>query len=98
MGRWITAHHVAVTAVCLFVLLVASMGLAKIQTSVQLLKLFDPDSRIIRDYAWLEDNFGKLVPMELIVRVPPTAQAERMSTRRNEPIAATPSPRNRCDL
>ena len=57
----------------------ASLGLAKIQTSVQLLKLFDPDSRIIRDYAWLEENFGKLVPMELVVRVPARAQAERLA-------------------
>ena len=76
VGRWITGHHVAVATVTMLILIVASVGLAKIKTSVQLLKLFDPDSRIIHDYAWMEENFGKLVPMELIVRVPPSMQAE----------------------
>ena len=36
-----------------------------------MLELFDSDARIIRDYAWLEQNFGKLVPMELVVKVKP---------------------------
>ncbi len=76
VGRWITSHHVAVTSICLTVLILSAIGLRHIKTSVQLLKLFDPHSRIIHDYAWLEANFGKLVPMELIVRVPPSMQAE----------------------
>ncbi len=76
VGRWITAHHASVSVACLLLLAVGSLGLMNIKTSVQLLKLFDPGSRIIEDYAWLESNFGKLVPMELIVRVPPSMQAE----------------------
>ncbi|MDE0862224.1 MAG: MMPL family transporter [Rubripirellula sp.] len=76
VGRWITSHHAMVSSACLLLLAVCSLGLLNIKTSVQLLKLFDPDSRIIHDYGWLEDNFGKLVPMELIVRVPPSMQAE----------------------
>ncbi|TWU01072.1 efflux RND transporter permease subunit [Stieleria varia] len=75
VGRWITGHHALVTTTCLLVLVIGSIGLTKIKTSVQLLKLFDQDARIIRDYAWLEDNFGKLVPMELVLRVPPSMQA-----------------------
>ena len=55
-------------------LISAAVGLVKIRTSVQLLKLFDPNARIIRDYAWLESNFGKLVPMELVLRVPSEMQ------------------------
>jgi uncharacterized protein len=76
LGRWISKHHVLVTTACILLMVICSFGLTHIKTSVQLLKLFDPDSRIIHDYAWLEENFGKLVPMELIVRVPPTMQAE----------------------
>lgn len=76
VGRWITSHHVMVSTVCILFLCVCSLGLFNIKTSVQLLKLFDPDARIIHDYAWLENNFGKLVPMELIVRIPPSMQAE----------------------
>ncbi|QDT07829.1 MMPL family protein [Rubripirellula lacrimiformis] len=75
-GRWVTGHHRMVTVGCLLVLFACAIGMRHIKTSVQLLKLFDPDARIIHDYAWLEDHFGKLVPMELIVRMPPQMQAE----------------------
>ena len=94
VGRWITANHAAVTAVCLFALFASAVGLAKIQTSVQLLKLFDQDSRIIRDYAWLEENFGKLVPMELIVRIPEQSQSEQLdelSSESGDPVAVATS-------
>jgi len=94
VGHWVTSYHAIVTVVCLLVLGVASLGLTKIQTSVQLLKLFDSESRIIRDYAWLEENFGKLVPMELIVRVPVTTQAEKLKAGTDAepgPVAAAQS-------
>jgi predicted RND superfamily exporter protein len=76
VGGWICRRHALVTASCLVVLVVSGLGLAKIETSVQLLKLFDKNARIIRDYAWLENNFGKLVPMELVLRIPPSMQSE----------------------
>ena len=94
VGRWITSHHVAVTATCLTALIFCAFGLRHIKTSVQLLKLFDSDSRIIHDYAWLESNFGKLVPMELIVRVPPSMQSEYVPAAEDssgETIVAAPS-------
>ncbi|MCC9644922.1 MMPL family transporter [Rhodopirellula sp. JC740] len=74
VGRWITGNHAMVSTVCLVGLVLASLGLFKITTSVQLLKLFDPQARILRDYAWLEDHFGNLVPMEIVVRMPPEIQ------------------------
>ncbi|KAA5541418.1 MMPL family transporter [Roseiconus nitratireducens] len=92
-GRWICRHHVLVTSTCLGVLLVVGVGLIKIKTSVQLLKLFDSQSRIIRDYAWLEENFGKLVPMELVLRVPPAMQSHTMETSQDpsaESVDVTP--------
>ena len=76
VGKTIAHHHAAFTIGCLVFLVACGIGMKQIKTSVQLLELFDPSARIIRDYAWLEDNFGKLVPMELIVRMPPEIQAE----------------------
>ncbi|MEL6109221.1 MAG: MMPL family transporter [Planctomycetota bacterium] len=73
-GRVIARRHALVTVTCLLVLTGVGLGLRKIETSVQLLKLFDSEARIIRDYAWLEKNFGKLVPMELVLRVPSGVQ------------------------
>ncbi len=91
VGRWITGHHALVSITCMLVLGVVSLGMFKMQTSVQLLKLFDPNSHIISDYAWLEDNFGKLVPMEVIVRVPTTLQAEYAAQSELAVASTTPS-------
>jgi predicted RND superfamily exporter protein len=71
IGEWVVRHYGVVTAACLALFIAGLFGLPKIQTSVHLIKLFDEDSKIIRDYAWLESNMGKLVPMELVVRVRP---------------------------
>ena len=74
VGRFILRRHWYVNAVCLTVFIGLGLGLTKIQTDVQLLKLFDSKSQIISDYAWLEKNFGRLVPMELVVRFPSELQ------------------------
>ncbi|WP_044256693.1 MMPL family transporter [Rhodopirellula sp. SWK7] len=75
-GRFITGNHRVVAITCLIGLAIASTGLFRITTSVQLLKLFDSNARILRDYAWLEENFGKLVPMEIVVRMPREMQRD----------------------
>ncbi len=55
------------------------LGATRIRTDVQLLKMFDADAKIIRDYRWLEENMGKLVPMEIVVKVDPTIQRDTTS-------------------
>ncbi len=74
IGGFILRRHWYVNAVCFALLIGLGLGLFQIKTSVQLLKLFDGNSQIIRDYAWLEENFGRLVPMELVVRFPTSMQ------------------------
>ncbi|WP_233198946.1 MULTISPECIES: efflux RND transporter permease subunit [Pirellulaceae] len=71
VGDYIIANNIKVAIGCLAIFLFFAFGLQYLKTSVQLLKMFDDDARIIQDYAWLEDNLGKLVPMELVVRVEP---------------------------
>jgi hypothetical protein len=44
------------------------------RTSVNLLKMFHNEAKIIKDYAWLEENLGQLVPMEVVVRIPRSEQ------------------------
>jgi predicted RND superfamily exporter protein len=71
VGRWIIGHHWLVTAGCVSLMIGVGLGLFKIKTEVQLLKLFDPGAKIIADYRWMEGNLGKLVPMELVVSFKP---------------------------
>jgi predicted RND superfamily exporter protein len=43
-------------------------GLTRIETSIQIMRLFAPTTPIISSYAWLERNLGAMVPMEVVIR------------------------------
>lgn len=49
---------------------IVSFGVARIQTSVQLHDLFNHEARIVKDYRWVEDALGPLIPMEVVLRFP----------------------------
>lgn len=66
---FVTTRHGLVTAGCLTLMAVAALGLPRITTQVQLLKLLDPGVKLISDYAWLEEHLGNLVPMEVVVAI-----------------------------
>ncbi len=77
IGAWIVRHYAIVGVACLLVMATAALGIPKIRTSVQLLKLFDNKAKVITDYEWLEHNIGRLVPMELVLAVEPELLAEK---------------------
>jgi predicted RND superfamily exporter protein len=70
MATFIIGHHTKVTIACVIVIAVTGYGLNYMQTSVNMLRMFHPEEKIIKDYEWLEANLGELVPMEIVVRVP----------------------------
>jgi predicted RND superfamily exporter protein len=74
-GGAIIRHHALVTAGCFAVIALVGWGVCRVETSIDLLKMFDRHARILKDYAWLEDNLGRLVPMELVLRFPPSADS-----------------------
>jgi uncharacterized protein len=69
VGEWITRNNGLVTAACLLLMATVAYGLTKVESSVQLMRLFSPKARIRQDYQWLEKNLGPLVPMEILVRI-----------------------------
>ncbi len=72
VAEWILNRHMLVTAAGIALMLVMAVGLFRIETTVQLLKLFHHKADIIQDYTWLEENLGNLVPMEVVIRVDPS--------------------------
>jgi len=68
-GLWITRHHALATAACLLVMAAVGYGMTRVESSVQLMRLFSPQARIRTDYHWLENRLGPLVPMEILVRI-----------------------------
>ncbi|MDC0936415.1 MMPL family transporter [Pirellulales bacterium] len=68
---WVIYRNGVALVLWLAVMTGVGYGLTKIETTVQLLKLLDEDARLIHDYAWLEENLGNLVPMEVVLTIPP---------------------------
>ncbi|MFM7243735.1 MAG: MMPL family transporter, partial [Planctomycetaceae bacterium] len=46
----------------------AIVGVPRIRASVGIDTLFTPETRVIRDYRWLEDQIGPLAPVEVVLR------------------------------
>ena len=69
VGEFIIRRSGWVMAACLVLMAVGAYGVSMTRTSVKLMRLFSPEARIIQDYAWLEEHLGKLVPMEVVIRV-----------------------------
>jgi len=57
-----------ITAVSALAMAVAIVGVPRIRASVGIDTLFTPETRVIRDYRWLEDHIGPLVPVEVVLR------------------------------
>ncbi len=71
VGAFCVRRNGLVTLASLAIMGLLAFGLPQIKTSVHLLKLFDNNNKIIKDYTWLESNLGKLVPMEILLRIDP---------------------------
>lgn len=69
-------QHWKVSMICAAIIIGLSLGLSRVETSIDLLKLFEPNARIIQDYTWFEKNIGPLVPLEIVVRFPAEVQSE----------------------
>lgn len=60
---------VLLAALPLFPLL--GYGVSKVSTTVTLTDMFKEDSKVFRDYAWLEQEIAPLVPVEVLLRFDP---------------------------
>ena len=76
-GRYVQRHHAFVMAASLAVIFALSCGLPRVKTSIDLLKLFSSDAKLLQDYRWFEDRLGRIVPMELVIRFPKESQQEK---------------------
>lgn len=88
LGGAIVRNHWAVAIGCTLFIAIVGYGVTRIQTSVNLLRMFDPSAKIIADYQWLEEHLGRLVPMEVVVKVDRNLHAGKREVAENETAAA----------
>jgi predicted RND superfamily exporter protein len=80
-ARLVLRHAGLIVALAGLAMVGAGAGVPRIRTSVAIDTLFTPESRVIRDYAWLEQAIGPLVPVEVVLRFSPESRvrpAERL--------------------
>jgi len=68
LTQTVIRHHALFAGMGLTALAGGALGLLQVQTSIQVMRLFSPDTSIISSYAWLEENLGALVPLEVVAR------------------------------
>ncbi len=90
-SRWsylLVNNYKTVTAISFLFIALMSYGLTRVKTSIDLLKLFDSEARILKDYAWFEEKLGPLVPLEIVLKFPTSIQQEHVASK--EPVSDIP--------
>lgn len=72
-AQLIVKHHNVVAVTTIAVMLACAWGVTRIETSVSMMRFFQSDSPLVRDYAWLEEHLGELVPVEIVVNIKDSA-------------------------
>jgi predicted RND superfamily exporter protein len=80
LASYVTARHQWISLLFLGCLAAGVAGLTRIETSIQIMRLFAPTTPIISSYSWLERNLGAMVPMEVVIRFD-SANDQRMLER-----------------
>jgi predicted RND superfamily exporter protein len=85
-GAAIIRNHAAVALACFAFIAVVGLGLTRVRTNIDLLKLFDEGVRVRRDYAWLEEHVCRLVPLEVVIEFP--RQKQRSASQEVDAVQA----------
>ncbi len=73
-ARWVVpilkARPSTIVVSWLVMIAAVGWGVSRLNTSAGTHKLLSPQDKLVRDYAWLEQHVGALVPVELVVSFP----------------------------
>ncbi len=95
MVNWICLFHRGLTMVFLGLIVLGAIGLSWLHSTVKIQHRFAAQSKIIRDYTWLEKHLGPLVPLEIVVAFPqddPRTEWDRFAVVRQIELAVDRSP------
>ncbi len=68
LSQWVPAYPGMITGTFAILIVCTLLGMRHMRTSVDVTSLFGKETKILRDYHWLESNIGASVPVEVIVR------------------------------
>ncbi|MEX0701981.1 MAG: MMPL family transporter [Planctomycetales bacterium] len=84
LGGLLCRHAKAVVAVCVVAFVAGTCGLYWFRTEIKVIRYFPDDSRVVRDYEFLEEQLSGIVPVQTVVRFDADAQQELTFAQRLE--------------
>ncbi|MEZ6124857.1 MAG: MMPL family transporter [Planctomycetaceae bacterium] len=75
-GVWLARHRHAVCLACVTLTAAASWGLWQFRTETKVIRYFPPESRVVQDYVFLEDNLSGVISIDTIVKFDQGGQRE----------------------
>ncbi len=66
LSKFVGRFHLAIVAGAIVLMIGLGWGIQWLKTSVHLRTLFPADSRILQDYAWIEEHVAPMVPIEVV--------------------------------
>ncbi len=70
MTRLIDRFQMPIAILAFGLMILGGLKLNELHTSVRIETLFQPQSRIMHDYRWLEEHVAPMVPIEVVLRFP----------------------------
>lgn len=70
LSRLTLRNHGLVTLSGIAIMVVLAIGVIWLEATLSIQNRFHSSTKIIRDYNWLEENLGPLVPMEIVLEIP----------------------------
>jgi predicted RND superfamily exporter protein len=68
VSNQITRRPIVVAAACLVLFGVCSAGLTQFGTETRVIRFFPEESQIVRDYRFIEENTGGIIPIDVVIR------------------------------
>lgn len=70
LSRMTLKYHRAITFGGIGLMIVLALGVIWLHATLSIQNRFHDSTKIIKDYHWLEENLGPLVPMEIVLEIP----------------------------
>jgi uncharacterized protein len=75
IGRFIVGHARQVGIACLLLFAACSAGLSQFGTETKVIRFFPETAQVVKDYRFIEENTGGVIPVDVVIRFAETHRA-----------------------
>lgn len=88
LGNWLARNRRFVCTVCFTLTAASAWGLWQFRTETKIIRYFPQDSKVVRDYVYLEDKLSGVISIDTIVKFDLTAQEQLTFVERARTVKA----------